>query len=95
MGLESKNNIATATSSDVLAKTGHGVLKAVYTSPNDRAWVIRDGTGVGGTAIMTITSGAAGNGGYSAPYLNRPFKTGLFIDNTTAGTVGEIHVVFE
>ena len=89
-----KNQIVAVTDTDTLAKTGHGIIKAIYeTTGGDRTWVIRDGTTAGGTALFTITQGT--NNRFEAPYINHPVRDGLFIDNTAAGTGGEILVVFE
>jgi hypothetical protein len=41
-----KNQLVEVTTTDVLAKTGHGILKALYvTETGDNTWVVRDGTG--------------------------------------------------
>ena len=90
-----KNNLVEVAGSDVLAKTGHGIIKAIYVNPTDRTWIIRDGTSVSGTALFTVGSAAAANGPISMPYINHPCSDGIFVDNTTAGTVGTLVIVFE
>lgn len=91
-----KNRTAEIAATDTLVKTGHGILKAVYTpSVGDRTWVIRDGTDATGTVILTVLQGAAANGHFSAPYVNTPFATGLFVDNTAAGAAGTVLIIFE
>lgn len=90
-----KNNVATALGADLLVKTGHGVIKAVYATSGDRTWVIRDGTSAAGAEVFTIVLNALANGPVLMPYINHPVADGIFIDNTAAGVTGQIIVVFE
>lgn len=53
-----KNNIVEVECTDTVAKTGHGVIKAIYAQPGDRVWVVRDGVSVGG-ACGTVTLACA------------------------------------
>ena len=86
-----KNNAVEVVGTDVLAKSGHAILKSIYvTTSGDRTYTIRDGTSAAGTAIFTMTANVAG----SMPYINHPFRDGLFIDNT-GGTSGTLLVIFE
>lgn len=86
-----KNQIKAVTGTDVLCKTGHGILKAIYvTDVGDYAFTVRDGTSAAGTALFTMTA----ESGVFLPYINTPFNTGLFIDNT-GGANGAILVIFE
>jgi len=88
-----KNNISETDATDLLVKTGHGILKAIYVQPGDRTWIIRDGTSAAGTAVMTVVANA--NNHFEAPYINHPMNSGIFIDNTVAGASGTIVLVFE
>lgn len=87
-----KNNTSFVTSSNTLAKTGHGVLKAIYqTQTGDRIFSIYDGTSAAGTLIVSTE---AGTGVHLLPYINHPVKDGLFI-NVDSGTTGSVLVVYE
>ena len=88
-----KNNIAEAAGVDVAVITGHGVIKAIYATQADRTWIIRDGIDATGAIVATIATTITST--VSMPYVNHPVNTGIFIDNTVAGTVGTIQVVFE
>lgn len=87
-----KNNVSYVTCADVLAKTGHGVIKSVYqATTGDRVFSIYDGTTCSGTLILTTE---AGTGVHTMPYINHPVKDGLFI-NVDSGTTGSILIVYE
>jgi len=88
-----KNNLAEAAGSDLLVKTGHGIIKSIYATQGDRTWIIRDGTTAGGTALITVSTTITSM--YSAPYVNHPVNGGIFIDNTVAGALGTIVVIYE
>jgi len=90
-----KNNIVEVGMCDVLVKTGHSILKSIYTSQTgDRDWVIRNGVDACGTAVMTVDLVGATSGEISMPYINKPMNCGIFVD-IGAGTVGTIVIVFE
>jgi len=88
-----KNNIREAAGADVAVKTGHGIIKAIYATQGDRTWIIRDGTDATGELVATIATTITST--VSMPYVNHPVNTGIFIDNTVAGTVGTIQVIYE
>jgi len=88
-----KNNIREAAGADVAVKTGHGIIKSIYATQGDRTWIVRDGTSAAGALVVTVSTTITSM--YSAPYINHPVNTGIFIDNTVAGTVGTIVVIYE
>ena len=90
-----KNNLTEVLGSDLLIKTGHGIIKSIYCTPGDRTWILRDGVTVGGVALFTIAMGAVGNGTLSMPYINHPCRDGIFVDNTAAGTLGSLIIIWE
>lgn len=84
------SQLAVVNSATVQAKTGHGIIKSIYTStPGDRVFSIIDNI-TGTTATFSFTA----NAGNSAPILNTPFKTGIRIV-VASGTTGEIIVLYE
>lgn len=91
-----KNNvIETCGTCDLLVRTGHGVLKAVYmTQPGDNVWEIVDGTDGTGVTLFIVSGLAAVNGPVLMPYINHPMNTGIFIDHT-GGTGGKLLIVYE
>jgi len=59
-----KNRVASAVSgTDLLVKTGHGILKSIYTAQTgDEDWVVRDGTAaVAATGCVTFCGAVAGD----------------------------------
>ena len=90
-----KNNVVEVTAGDLLVKSGHAILKAVYmTEPGDNQWEIVDGTDGTGVTIFTVDGQAAANGLVLMPYINHPMNTGIFIDHIS-GTLGRLLVVYE
>jgi len=91
-----KNNVAeTCGATDLLVKTGHGIIKAIYmTQPGDNVWEVVDGTDGTGETMFIISGIAAANGLFLAPYINHPVSTGIFIDHT-GGTGGKLLIVYE
>ena len=84
------SQLAVVNSATVQAKTGHGIVKSIYTStPGDRVFSIIDNI-TGSTAKFSFTA----NAGNSAPILNTPFKTGIRIV-VASGSTGEIVVLYE
>jgi len=77
------------------AKTGHGILKAIYMpTPGDRIWEIIDGTADCDATLFSIDGVSITQPPLSLPYINRPVNTGLRIQ-VVSGATGEILVVFE
>jgi hypothetical protein len=84
------SQIAVCNSATVQAKTGHAILKSIYTTvAGDRVFSIIDDT-TGTTAKFSFKADA----GNSAPHLNTPFTTGVRIV-VASGTSGEIVVMYE
>jgi len=86
-----KNNVVAATA-DLLVKTGHGIIKAIYvTQAGDRIFTIRDGIAAGGgDALFAIDTSDL----VLMPYINHPVNAGLFADSD-AGTTGTLLIVYE
>jgi hypothetical protein len=91
-----KNNLVRVTTTDVLAKTGHGVLKAIYEDTSgDHIFNIYDGVNTCGELLFSVDEDSPNSAHmFSAPYINHPLKTGLFID-ALSGTTGSIVIIFE
>jgi hypothetical protein len=84
------SQLAVVNSATVQAKTGHGIIKSVYTStPGDRVFSIIDNVS-GTTAKFSFTAQVGG----SASAINTPFKTGIRIV-VASGSTGEIVVLYE
>lgn len=85
-----KNQVVNVIGATIQAKTGHSIVKAVYTSfGGDRVYGIVNNT-TGTTAVFTFKADA-GNGLIN---LHTPFNLGLRIV-VVSGTTGEIVVVYE
>jgi len=84
------SQLAVVNSATVQAKTGHGLVKSIYTTTSgDRVFSIIDNI-TGTTAKFSFTA----NAGNSAPIINTPFKTGIRIV-VASGSTGEIVVLYE
>jgi len=90
--MDSKNNTVAVTNTNTIAKTGHGILKAVYiTISGNRVFSIYDGTSGSGELLFTIE---ATTGNHFLSYINVPVRDGLFI-NVDSGTTGNLLVLYE
>ena len=84
------SQLAVVNSATVQAKTGHGIIKSIYTTTaGDRVFSIIDNI-TGTTAKFSFTA----NAGNSAAMINTPFSTGLRIV-VASGSTGEIVVLYE
>ena len=84
------SQLAVANSATVQAKSGHAIVKSIYTTvAGDRVFSIIDNTS--GTTAKFSFKADAGN---SAPHINTPFTTGVRIV-VASGTTGEIVVMYE
>ena len=84
------SQLAVVNSATVQAKTGHGLVKAIYTTTaGDRVFSIIDNT-AGSVAKFSFKADA----GNSAAIINTPFKTGIRVV-VASGTTGEIVVLYE
>lgn len=91
-----KNQLSRVTTTDTIAKTGHGVLKAIYIdTPGDIIFRVYDGITAAGALLFEIDTDSATSGHlFTAPYINHPVNTGIFID-VVSGTTGSLVVIYE
>ena len=91
-----KNQLSRVTTTSTTAKTGHGILKALYVdTPGDIIFNIRDNTGDAGDILFAVDlTDATGGFLFSAPYINHAFSLGLRVQ-VVSGATGSIVAIYE